>query len=648
MRTPRSELLVVAAVSGIVTAVLAAPVLQDPTTRLFGAEIVGRHHDPFTAMQRFAGALWTSAAGPQAQPVTDLTGAVLARVIGPVAAYNAVVLLSFPFAALAAYLLARHLQLSPIASGLAALAFAFSPFHLAQAAYHPHVAQVQWIPLYLLALWRCLDSASRARLAALALAAMAVTWSNYYGGLIAGLLTPVAIAGYWACETRTRPGAGAHIVRVVAMLVCLGLGGVAYLIWTIPAVFTAPESLAFPRSDLFAYSAKWWSYGIPPVANPWFGDTARHIWSEWNVGAGLLEHQVSVGLGLIALAGVALTSRVRWVPLLVVVAAVALVCSLSPERTIEGVRVLRPSALLYDLVPMFRSYARFGVAVQLMVALLAAVGFERLWRSPHRMARIGALVLATAALIEYTVWPSALWRDVLPTAAHRAWLAEPADAGILDCAPLTAETQSIEWLTGGRIRMVTDDSDCLEPDLPGVLAAEGYRHVIVRTGSPVARHWSRRSPPDGLTLIATVPGARVFAVTAAVPPLFIAHTSGFHDRETNDDWSWRWMGDEAAWIVVNPGQAPVTVVLTMEVQAFGSTRSLDLRLDGLPIADITASPLRTTWTSPPVTVDPGPHTLSFAPRAPASAADALQSTGDQRRLSVAIGSWRWVPQGPAR
>ncbi len=79
------------------------------------------------------------------------------------AAYNWLVLLSFPLSAAAAYLLARHLALSPAGALLAALLFAFSPFHLAHAAYHPHIAQTQWLPLYLLALWRCLDEATLAR-----------------------------------------------------------------------------------------------------------------------------------------------------------------------------------------------------------------------------------------------------------------------------------------------------------------------------------------------------------------------------------------------------------------------------------------------------------------------------------------------------
>ena len=79
--------------------------------------------------------------------MTDLPGALLARVAGPVAAYNWLILLSFPLSAAAGYLLARHLGLAGRARAVAALAFAFSPFHLAHAAYHPHIAQTQWIPL---------------------------------------------------------------------------------------------------------------------------------------------------------------------------------------------------------------------------------------------------------------------------------------------------------------------------------------------------------------------------------------------------------------------------------------------------------------------------------------------------------------------
>src|SRR5258708_4622564 len=176
------DLVAVSALATIITLVIAAPVLYAPSERVFGTDIVWRHHDPFTVMQQFDRPLTMSV---YSQPVTDMTGALLARLSGPVAAYNWLVLLSFPLSAVAAYLLARHLSLSRAGATLAALAYAFSPFHLAHAAYHPHVAQTQWIPLYLLALWRCLDDASPAAVAFLAAAAAAVPPSNFYGGRIA-------------------------------------------------------------------------------------------------------------------------------------------------------------------------------------------------------------------------------------------------------------------------------------------------------------------------------------------------------------------------------------------------------------------------------------------------------------------------------
>ncbi len=89
---------------------MASAVLRAPSERIFGMEIVGRHHDPFTVMQQFERPI---SVGMYSQPVTDITGALLSRVIGPVAAYNWLILLSFPLAAATAYLLARHLALSP-------------------------------------------------------------------------------------------------------------------------------------------------------------------------------------------------------------------------------------------------------------------------------------------------------------------------------------------------------------------------------------------------------------------------------------------------------------------------------------------------------------------------------------------------------
>ncbi len=163
--------------------------------------------------------------GLRSQPVTDVTGALLARASGPVAAYNWLVLLSFPLSAAAAYLLARHLALSRAGATLAAMAYAFSPFHLAHAAYHPHIAQTQWMPLYFLALWRCLDHPSPVAAGLLGAAAIAVTLSNFYGGLIAAVITPVAVAAYWPVMCRADARAMRRLGITVGSLVLIAACG---------------------------------------------------------------------------------------------------------------------------------------------------------------------------------------------------------------------------------------------------------------------------------------------------------------------------------------------------------------------------------------------------------------------------------------
>ena len=485
-----AEVAAVSALAAIVTVAIAAPVLRAPSERVFGMEIVGRHHDPFTVMAQLERPITI---GMYSQPVTDISGALLARLSGGVAAYNWLVLLSFPLSAAAAYLLARHLVLSPAGATVAAMAYAFSPFHVAHAAYHPHIAQTQWVPLYLLALWRCLDNASPAAVAFLGAATLGVTLSNFYGGLIAAVVTPIAVAAYWFAQVRLKPDprtAGPHEKHTIdaptwasrwGVSCSFAACGMAYASYVAGDVVVNGAAFASTRNDLFRYSAKWWSYLVPPVEHPLLGETVRRVWNAAGVREGLVEQQVSLGWGIVALGLIAVSlwlvrrnprSDVRQppslarVPVLVIVAVVALMCSLSPEWTIGTFTFVRPSALLHDIVPMFRSYARFGVVVQLMAALLAGIGVDYLRRAGGRRAHIVGLALVTFAVFEYAVAPSALWRDVLPTAAHRWVVQQPERMRVIDCMPLNQESESVQWLTGHRVALLGGaTSDCMEPNL---------------------------------------------------------------------------------------------------------------------------------------------------------------------------------------
>jgi hypothetical protein len=641
----------------IVTVAIAAPVIRAPSERLFGMEVVGRHHDPFTVMQHFERPITV---GMYSQPVTDMTGAVLARVSGPVAAYNWLVLLSFPLAAAASYLLARHLTLSPAASAFAALAFAFSPFHLAHAAYHPHIAQIQWIPLYLLALWRCLDAATPVAVAFLGVATLAVTLSNFYGGLIAAVITPIAVAAYWLfMRPILRRPTQALSVTVIS-LVLIAACGLTYASYVANAVMANREAFAFPRADLFLYSAKWWSYLVPPAAHPMFGQAAQRIWSAAGVRDGLLEQQVSLGLGIVALGAVAV-GRWIWlvrnrqsscgtrVPVLVIVAATALACSLAPERSIGSTIVTAPSALVYAVAPMFRAYARFGVVVQLMAALLAGIGVDFLRRAGTRRAQMACVALMAVVVGEYAVRPSSLWRDVLPTTAHR-WIAQqPGDMRALDCVSLNRKSQSVQWLTANRVLLAAGSpADCTEPNFPQKLAAGGYTHLLVRRNTSEGRWFERQATVEGLRVAAALDDGQVFAVTAATPTIYTAAMTGFFRREHSVTRTWRWAAQDAAWTIVNTGVRPIVATLAVELWAYQRARSMDLLLDGNHVQTIVVEPSRRVFEVGPLTVGPGERVLTFRSADTPTVADEVARNGNRRHLSFAVGSWRWTVQNGQR
>lgn len=644
-----AEAAVISALATALTLAIAAPVLRAPSERLFGHESAGRHHDPFTAMEQFTRPIARSV---HQQPMTDVPGALLARALHPVAASNALVLLTFPLSAAAAYALGRHLALPPVAAGLAALAFAFSPFHLAHAAYHPHVAQTQWIPLYLLALWRCLGRASAAAVAGLVVAAAAVTLSNFYGGLIALVISPAAILAYWLANTRRLPGSGTSLAVTVATLGAVGVGGLAVAAYAEHMAVVNRAALAVPRDDLLRYGATWWSYLAPPIEHPVVGPVVARLWHAAGVREGLLEQQVSVGWGLVVLGVIAVHAflvrgadgrGLHAVPALASVAAVALVCSLSPLVSIGPVQVAGVPAILHPFVPMFRAYARFGVVVQLMAALLAAIGAGWLWARGTRGARTACVALVLVTCAEYAVRPSAMWRHALPTEAHRWLLAQRTAVHALDCAALTPESASIPWLTAGRI-MMRDAAfpECGEPNIGASLSAAGYTHLVVRRDTRDAERFFTQHVPEGLRVVARLADGDVFAVAAQASPVYTLRMSAFHAPEHDGDRIWRWMGPAARWTIVNPGGQPVSAILNVEIMAFAGPRRLGVAVDGAPVQTLLIEGRRRVVPIGPLVLRPGRHELVFQPLEPPKVADEILHNRDRRPLSFAMGGWRWT------
>ena len=651
--SPLRGVLLALGIATVVTMIMAAPVLLAPAERIFGSgRVLGVDDpdlDPLVVIGQFGG---DAVAVPYRQPLTDVPGRLLARLVGPVRAYNVVVLATFPLAAAAAYLLARHVLGSHPGALVAALVYAFLPFHVTQAAGHPHVAQTQWLPLFLLALWRCVDRPGPARAAGLLAAAAAVALADLYAGFVAAVLSPVALLAYALCRPRP-PDLRRRLALTTLVLVGAAVAGTGLVSRYAPGALDAARPLAADRADLFTWSAKWWSYLVPPVEHPLLGPHVRAFWSARGLDATRLEHQqVGVGLAVLLLAVVPVcawlrgrreTGATRSTPVLVLLAGAAVFASLSPERSIGPLLFVRPSAWLYEVAPMFRAYARFGVVVGLMAAVLAGGGVAFLWGS--RRGRWTAGALLGLVILENAPFPPWRWRDVLPTAAHR-WLArQPGSLRVFDCVSSARTSDVLALRHLGHPASLAGRGgveDCGAPGLGSALAAGGFTHAVVRRGSP-AGEWLGRFPPGGLTRGPVFEDAWVMAVTGEPGP-HVTALPGFHAREYDAERSWRWMAQGGALRIASSGFA-AEAVLEVELRAFPHPRRVAWQVAGggggvlavgtewrryaLPVGSLRESAL-----------------LSLACREPAVVAGDVLRSADRRRLAIALGQWRFLPARP--
>ena len=416
-------------------------------------------------------------------------------------------LLSFPLSAATAYLLGRHLALSPAGAALAALAYAFSPFHLAHAAYHVHIAQTQWFPLYLLALFRCLDEPTPKAVGLLAVATACVTLSNFYGGLIAAVITPVAIAAYWLGRARAGGRSTRGLLVTVGSLLLLAARRDRLRLVRGPGRRHQPRGRRLPPRGSLPVQREVVGLSRPAGPEPRSRRRARRLWLDFGrrgrparaageprLGghrAGPRRDRPVAGARSTACRARERSDRRRRSR------SPRSLCSLSPERRIGPFTIVRPSGVLYALVPMFRAYARFGVIVQLMAALLAGIGCDRGCCAPGRGAGGSPARRSCCS-------PSASTRSGRRRSGGTC-CRPPRTAGSpgspSGCASSTARDprprrRSVPWLTGRQLVLAGGAfDDCTAPDLPGRLATAGFTHLLVRRETTAGRWFASHPPP---------------------------------------------------------------------------------------------------------------------------------------------------------
>ena len=350
---------------------------------------------------------------------------------GLIAAYNAVVLVSWVLAGYGTWLLARWVigqrRQGDLAAFVAGAIFTFAPVHMAHLLGHMQVMALQWVPFYVLTLLRGMQRAREGKawwrdgvLAGFFLTLAGLC--DWYFVLYLFLFTGVVILWSWLWALLRREGSWRVWLGVLGPAAVAGTVFVLLLApLLVPMVYEATHYsfMVRPASDLYIFSATVLDFLLPNRLHTLFRPESFADWG--NQIAPVSERTVALGYGALALAVMALAARRRRAALWAVAALVFVLLALGPRMHFGSITMAdipvdvtnlaewSPYALVNRLVPFMRisrSVSRFAIVAQLCVAVLAGVGLA--WwmgRLRARMASVVGVVALGVVLAESWVAP---------------------------------------------------------------------------------------------------------------------------------------------------------------------------------------------------------------------------------------------------
>ena len=318
----------------------------------------------------------------------------LSFALGEVAAANLVVLWTFPASALATYALARAVGAGVAGSFLAGVVFAFCPYRLARLAGHYDLLGTEWIPLYVLALWK-LSEKER----------FSVPWVLAAGALAAASgYTASTYLVFLVCFTLLFLGFRPHIApRAVAA----GAVSAILLLPMLHQAYVDRTSWSYERyPGAERYAADLGAYFTPSPRQSFLGPIAGHAFDP-----NLTETTVFAGYLVLAsaLVALALRRRIPGVSFWLACAAVFFVLSLGSTLRAAGASTGVPLPFtLFTMTPVLdelRAPSRFSVMTMLSLAVLLALVWSHVAKGRSRE---WLLTLSAGAVLvfEYLALPA--------------------------------------------------------------------------------------------------------------------------------------------------------------------------------------------------------------------------------------------------
>ncbi len=239
-----------------------------------------------------------------------------------------------------------------------------------------------------------------------------------------------------------------------------------------------------------------------------------------------------------------------------------------------------------------------------------------------------ALLLLTAVEL-YP--PADRWNPALPSAAHTWLKTHVPDAAIFDCtAPGRVYGQTVRAQFPGLVRFrETPFDDCVAPDIGGTLAAHGVSHMVLRRALREAKWLESGGLLDGLSIAERSSDALVLREDAPKAGVYVTDVIGLHGREFLGRDTWRSMGVESEWFVLNRTIADVRATFEIVAGSVSGERTLRLTLPSGEIDEARVG-AHGTYRLGPVTMPVGETRVRLS-----------SPEGDTGASTVRLHQWRW-------
>jgi hypothetical protein len=400
------------------------------------------------------------------QPVLEWILLALARVFNEVIAYNLFIFISFPLTAYCMFIFLNWLLKDRKAAFFGGVVFGFCPGAVMQATGgHAAFAFNMFIPLFMMSLFYNLKERSYKSEFFVALSFSLIAFTSLYFGYFACYMLLFFFIFDYFQGIPAKPNAesklqerGRHRPAILRSYLCIaGFIGLLILPFVYKAIvqqFTmSTEDLkkAVRIRDVYeltVYSARFWDYLLPSVDHPLFGRLIYRVVRANLHGSNIPEQTLFLGwttLGLI-IAGMRLNFKKLlelrdkyFYSFFGIGALLMFYLSLEPVLRLGRLKIPTWSYFAYDLVPMFRVYARAGIVVAFFVAAAAAVVLRHYRKNiSSRSYNQIYFVLLMVLLFEFWSVPPNYARPIDRPPEVYSWLAAQPDGGPIAIFPMAA------------------------------------------------------------------------------------------------------------------------------------------------------------------------------------------------------------------